>query len=296
MDRRQLEIFLAVVDYGSMSRAAVNLQVSQPSVSQTVRSLERKVRAPLFERKGSRLTLTAAGTKLVGPARQVLRDFEAASEAVAAIVDVKTGRLDITMPAILALTPGVPIISEYLKRYPNVYLFVADQTSASAAWDAVSDGTSEIGFTTTLEDPSLKAVLLGTHTLMAVLPPGSPHDGEPMALEEIADHRWITGPALGFSSRIHVRREMAARGLQMRHSVRIAHRQSIPELILAGVGASLMITHDAEIVRSRGAVVRPTEPEISRPFYLIHRPDGLSNAAKAFIATALKLAPTFGAT
>jgi DNA-binding transcriptional LysR family regulator len=67
MDIRQLEYFLAIVDHGGFNRAASALYVSQPALSQTVRSLERDLGAALFHRIGKRAVLTEAGTALIEP-------------------------------------------------------------------------------------------------------------------------------------------------------------------------------------------------------------------------------------
>ena len=65
MDTRQLRYFLAVVDAGSVHRAAEQLYVAQPSVSQALRALERDLGSLLFHRTGRRLILTAAGRALI---------------------------------------------------------------------------------------------------------------------------------------------------------------------------------------------------------------------------------------
>ncbi|GAA5114151.1 LysR family transcriptional regulator [Pseudonocardia adelaidensis] len=71
MDLRQLEYFLAVVEHGGVHRAAA-LHVAQPSLSQSLRRLERDLQADLFHRVGRGLVLAPAGEALIGPARQML--------------------------------------------------------------------------------------------------------------------------------------------------------------------------------------------------------------------------------
>lgn len=65
MDIRQLEYFLAIVDRGGFNRAASALYVSQPSLSQAVRALERDLGSELFHRIGRRAVLTEAGRALI---------------------------------------------------------------------------------------------------------------------------------------------------------------------------------------------------------------------------------------
>ena len=63
---RQLEYFLAVHDHGGVTRAAKALHLSQPSLSQAIRSLERQLRTELFLRVGRGLVLAPAGQALLG--------------------------------------------------------------------------------------------------------------------------------------------------------------------------------------------------------------------------------------
>ena len=78
MDVRQLGYFLAVVEHLNFGRAAEQLHVAQPSLSQAMGALERELGVPLFHRVGRGIVLSDAGAQLVGPARQVLRDLDSA--------------------------------------------------------------------------------------------------------------------------------------------------------------------------------------------------------------------------
>lgn len=62
MTIRHLNIFVAVADYGSMSAAATHLYLSQPTVSQAIRELEKHYNVLLFERLGKKLYLTERGS------------------------------------------------------------------------------------------------------------------------------------------------------------------------------------------------------------------------------------------
>ena len=287
MDRRQLEYFLAVIDYGSMSRAADHLRVSQPSVSQAIRSLERQLGSNLFERRSGQLVITQTGRALIGPARQVIREFLTAERTVAQLVNVSSGRLDLAIPQILALYPTAELIGEFATQYPDVRIRLEDQTKVNAVWEAVKTGRCELGFVTTLDDTNLKAHLLGRQHLVAVFPPGSPNEGVPVSIEELVRVKWVAGPPLGFSTRLTLERELTSRGLSMPTHIQTAHRQTIPRLILSGVAAALLIAEEAEDMRAFGAVLRPTEPVIDRPYYLVHRRERLSAAAQAFLEMAI---------
>jgi len=68
-DRRDLSAFLAVVDCGSLGRAALVVNMTQPSLSRRIRELEIRLGSPLFERHSKGMALTAAGETLLDHAR-----------------------------------------------------------------------------------------------------------------------------------------------------------------------------------------------------------------------------------
>ena len=95
MDIRQLRAVLAIVDHGGVTAAADELNVAQPSLSQTLRSLERELGVELFHRVGRRLVLSAAGAALIPPARQVVRDLATVTASVSAVTGLMGGYLDL---------------------------------------------------------------------------------------------------------------------------------------------------------------------------------------------------------
>ncbi|MEU1535020.1 LysR family transcriptional regulator [Streptomyces fagopyri] len=89
MDLRQMEVVVAVAEEGGFTAAAQRLHVVQSAVSSTVRTLERELGTPLFDRTTHRVSLTPAGEAFVPAARATLRAAEQARSAV----DVVEGRL-----------------------------------------------------------------------------------------------------------------------------------------------------------------------------------------------------------
>jgi DNA-binding transcriptional LysR family regulator len=105
---RRLEAFLAVVEHAGFSRAAERLGVSQPTVSQLVRALEREVGADLLVRARGAVRPTAAGRALVPFASQLLATVEEAAEAI--------GRADRDARRHLAVAAGEALATHVLPR------------------------------------------------------------------------------------------------------------------------------------------------------------------------------------
>lgn len=81
LSRQHVRQFLAVVDTGSFSRAAEKIGVTQPTLSAAIAVMERQVGTPLFVRDRRAIRLTAAGSRMLAPARNIERDFMAAEAA-----------------------------------------------------------------------------------------------------------------------------------------------------------------------------------------------------------------------
>src|SRR5215471_14261493 len=175
MDLRKLQLFLAVVDQGGVTRAAEAALVSQPSVSQAVRELERELGTPLFHRVGRGVVLTPAGEALVGPARQALRDVDAAAAAVRAVTGLAAGHLDLCALPTLAVDPVAPLVGAFRTAHPGVTVRLADAEGPPEVAALVSSGDVEIGITA---DPAgnegVRAVPLGRQQMVVALPPGTP--------------------------------------------------------------------------------------------------------------------------
>ena len=91
MDARQLEYFLAIVDHDGFGRAAQHLHIAQPSLSQSIANLERELGVQLFHRIGRGVVLSTAGSDLIAPARQVLRDLRTARATMESAKGLRRG-------------------------------------------------------------------------------------------------------------------------------------------------------------------------------------------------------------
>jgi DNA-binding transcriptional LysR family regulator len=286
MDLRRLGLFLAVVDEGGMTRAAEAGHVSQPSVSQAIRELERELGTPLFHRVGRRVVLTPAGEALVEPARQVLRDVETGRAAVAAVAGLTAGRLDLAALPTLAADPVAPLVGAFRVAHPGVDIALSDPADAAALLELVTSGACELGITAApIDDPGLISHPLGHQDLLAVLPPGA-NAAHTMAVSALARFPLVAAP-MGTTTRGQLEEAFAAALVAPHIAVVTAQREAILPLVLAGAGATLFPRPLAEQAAALGAVVVALRPRLTRPVHLFHRVGPLSPAAAAFRDLAL---------
>ena len=116
---RQLHLFLALADRGSVTAAAEACHVTQPTVSMQLRELTNAVGLPLYEQIGKRLYLTAAGEALAETARTMLDEWLAFEQAIDAMKGLERGRLRVAL--VSTAKYFVPrLLGSFCTEHPNI--------------------------------------------------------------------------------------------------------------------------------------------------------------------------------
>ncbi|WP_043456564.1 LysR family transcriptional regulator [Streptomyces fulvoviolaceus] len=289
MDIRQLEYFLAIVDHGGFNRAASALYLSQPSLSQAVQTLERDLGSSLFHRIGRRAVLTEAGTALIEPARAAVRSLETARASVAAVHELREGRLDIAAMPSQAVEPLTTMIRTFSGRYPGVSVNIRAAFTSRDVVDMVRTGAAELGLLATsgpLTDKEVISHAAGEQRFVLVTPPDGPFPaGRPVACEELAGQRLIVGQrGTGMRAYVDALRE---RGIGFSIAAETEHRVAILPLVLAGVGLAVVTESWRTTAERAGALVLDIEPKTTLRIALVSRRAEQSPAARTFLTCAL---------
>jgi LysR family transcriptional regulator, carnitine catabolism transcriptional activator len=283
MDRRHLEYFLAVADYGGFTNASVALRVAQPSLSQAIKSLEAELGVQLFKRLPQGTRLTSAGESLIGPARQTLRDFAAAHAAVTKVRNSESGRLDIAALPGLAEASLAPLLGRFHAEYPNISIRIMDPRGADIV-GLVRSGEVDLALAWTAKrTPELAVIELPSTPILVALPPGSPHEpGSVVTTSELQE----IGLMVGTTATGVVLGMLADTGVTPRITVETDYREALIPLVIEGFGACLVTAAVAGDAAVRGAVVCRLDPDPPpRAQVLVHRQKHLSPAASAFVST-----------
>ena len=126
MTIRYLTIFLAVAEYGTMSAAAEHLYLSQPTISQAIRELEKHYNGLLFERLGKKLYLTDRGTLLLPQARELVNRFTEVEELMLNQGQTSILKLGSTLTVGTCLTPTVMLKLEESTPGLEVHSYVSN--------------------------------------------------------------------------------------------------------------------------------------------------------------------------
>jgi DNA-binding transcriptional LysR family regulator len=117
--------FVAVLEQKSFTRAAKQLGLSPPRVSELIRGLEESLGVRLVERTTRSVAATAAGERLLARLRPVLDEYEAALDSLNDLRAKPAGTLRLTVPPPAAEFLLAPVITQFLKAYPDVKLDVS---------------------------------------------------------------------------------------------------------------------------------------------------------------------------
>ncbi len=279
MELRHLRYLLAVAEYANFTRAAEALHISQPTLSQQVKQLERSLHVQLLDRSGRTVRLTDAGEAYARYARRALQELAAAERAVRDVQDLAHGTLRLAMtPTFTAYLVG-PLVAEFHARHPGITVDVhettQDRIEARLAADEADLGIAFSG----AHLPGITGTALFTEALGLVVAAGHPHADRPgpLPVRELEHHR-LALLSTDFATRRHIDQYLAD------HQVR-------PQI---GIEAN-SITALVEIVRRTGlatvlphAITRehpylhavPVEPPLpSRTVALLRRDTAYRSAA-----------------
>src|SRR5215472_1748110 len=190
MDRIDaMQAFVAVADLQGFAPAARKLGLSPSGVTRLIAALEEHLGARLLQRTTRQVTLTDAGARYLERARRILADVEEAEGAVEGERTRPSGRLVVSAPFGFGRLHVSPVMSAYLKRYPEVSgeLRLEDRMVS-----LVEDGVDLAVRIGQLPDSSLVARQVGAMRRIVVASPAylKAH-GEPKTPEALASHQII---------------------------------------------------------------------------------------------------------
>ena len=190
MDRIDaMQAFVAVADLEGFAPAARKLGLSPSAVTRLIAALEQRLGARLLQRTTRQVTLTDAGSRYLERARRILADVEEAEQAIEGERTRPGGRLVISAPVGFGRLHVSPVVSAYLKRFPEV---AADLRLSDRMINLVEEGVDLAVRIGHLPDSTLVVRHVGEMRRIVVASPDYLKEhGEPKRPVEIASHEAI---------------------------------------------------------------------------------------------------------
>lgn len=292
MDIRQLRQFLAVVDTGSFTKAAESLLVAQPSLSQTIKGLERELGVTLFHRVGRRVALSEAGKEFEGPARLVVRDLETAEAHVRGLRGLRSGRLQIAAMPTPSIEPLTSLLSTFTRDHPQITFDLNGTFTIDETIEAVRYGRCEIGLLGgrgPLSVGDLRVVPLADQPLMLAHSPRT----SGITGTEAVDPASLSGSRFVVSHSGSVMRsyvdELIADGFEIEIIAEIAHRNAILPLVRAGIGLAVLPSSWQTFAEDEQVSLTPITGAPALHVSAVSRTEGLTPAAVRLLELAAEL-------
>jgi len=288
VDLRQLEIFVKVAEFGSFSKAAEALYLTQPTVSEHIRTLEDEVGVRLLDRLGRGAAITRAGQLLLSYAQRMLALSREARQAMDGFQGRMSGELLIGASTIPGEYVLPAMIGRFKEKYPDISITLLIGDSQTAV-DWVAEGRAELGVVgARLSHRGVEYKELMPDEVVVVVPGTHPwHGRKQIALEELRSEPLLIRER-GSGTRAALEGALAEAGMDL-GSFRIVGEmgstQAIKQAVKAGVGVSLVSKRAVEEECKSGLLwcLRVKDLKVTRSFHLAtHKERSRSPLAEAF--------------
>ncbi|WP_022722641.1 LysR family transcriptional regulator [Rhodopseudomonas sp. B29] len=285
---RQLEAFAAAYRFGSLTRAARELRLTQSAVSLLVKQLEDAWQTRLFDRTTRSLTPTLAAGEAIAAVERILGELKGIENLMRGLDDKSAGRVSFAATAGVASALMPRILKAFRRDYPNIKIQMVD-VAADQLISKILAGEVEFSIGTVDDDnPDIALETLIRDRLSAIAPrDGSFERRSSITWDDLAGLDTISVPP-GSSIRRLIDAALAAEG----KSFTATHETSLLATALAmsahGFGVSVLPSYLVPLMQFPDLVAVPLEePVVYRQLSLITRSGrSLSAAAKSFVATA----------
>ncbi|MFI0981088.1 LysR family transcriptional regulator [Streptomyces sp. NPDC021093] len=274
MQFQQLRYFVAVAESRHFTRAAEELHVAQPSLSQQIRSLERELGADLFTRARGNIALTDAGEALLPLARRILADTDTARLEVQELAQLRRGRvrLGATPSLCTGLLPDV--LRTFHDAHPGIQLLVEEGGSHDLVRE-LARGALDLALVVLplpTPSPALTTVELLHEDLVVVSSPSARAPRRPVRIADLRDEPMVMFRH-GYDLRELTVAACRAEGFEPTFTVEGGEMDAVLGFVRAGLGVAVVPRMVAERAGTGLRVTPLARPGLRRTIALAHRSD-----------------------
>src|SRR3954469_13917810 len=271
----KLEVFDLVVQCGGVSRAADQLFISQPVVTEHIRSLEERIGARLFYRQGRQLVLTEAGRAAHAWARTVLTHTRELSRQLGGLSDGRRGSIVVGASMSIGSYVLPPILVRFKRERPlaDIVCNVSDSEREIVATEA---GENDFAVVIQEQEPQqggLAAKKLPDEPLVVVAAPDAEPRESSMTVERLASVPSVESPA-GLGRRRLVEAQLTKLGIAQRNVVmELGHPEAMKRAAMGGLGVTLQFRSVVadDLAAGRLREIEVVDATLSVPVFLVYR-------------------------
>jgi len=267
----QLKVFEAIARSGSFTRAAEEMFLSQPTVSQQIKQLTKAVGIPLFEQIGKRIYLTDAGKEVLTACKDISEKMSQLEMTLADLKGLKQGNLRLAV--ITTAKYFVPrLLGQFRHRYPGIKVAL-QVTNRKQVLDRLGENEDDLyilGQPPEGLDINLRPIL--ENALVAIAPSDHPLAGEKnITLQRFAEEPFIMREA-GSGTRMAVEQFFAENRLEINVEMEIGSNEAIKHAIVGGLGVSVLSRHVLALEGTKGplTILDVEGFPIQRHWYIVY--------------------------
>jgi DNA-binding transcriptional LysR family regulator len=250
-----MQTFVRVVDAGSFTAVATQLNTTQPTISRQIAALEEHLGCRLLTRTTRTLTLTDDGRAFYEHALRALEALSEAENAVGRRRSKPSGLLRIATPVVFGRLHIVPRLPAFLKRYPDVSI---DLVMSDTFTDLAEQGIDLAIRVGEITDPGLIAKRIGLVRRVTVASPAylKAH-GSPRTPPDLTDHACIIYTRLSTGSRWLFEGPSGPIAVDVKGRYQADNSEAVREGVIAGLGIAVIpvFAFTAEIERGKVKVL-----------------------------------------
>lgn len=299
MEFQQLEMFVAVVEEGSVRRAAERVFRTAPAISIALKKLDEEIGAPLISRsERNLLELTASGQLLYDYATKILNLKREALAGLQNLSQCRIGTVRVGTNESTSLYLLPQLTHAFQETHPELKIEVMDDNSDKVI-KALKDGRLDVALVAlTSDEPALNRHLIMRDEIVLIVNPNHRLVKRTrLDIGELANEVLITESSKS-SSHEEVAHAFSESGTPFNVQVANVTIEGVKRMVAEGIGVGFvpLMCVQEEVARSELVAIRVMGVSHERELFLVHRHDELSPTAKAFVKvclTASKVLQTF---
>ncbi|RKZ96531.1 MAG: LysR family transcriptional regulator [Gammaproteobacteria bacterium] len=269
---RQFQIFEAVAQHLSYTRAAEVLYLSQPAVSMQIKQLETEVEMPLFERMGKKLFLTEAGEELLIYARNISQQLVELDEVMDEIRGSERGSVTIAV-ATTANYFALKLLGEFYRRFSGTNISL-DVTNRESLLKHLNENTVDMVIMgQPPEGMNVESTPFMDNPLVVIAPKGHELTKRKQIPLSVLQQETFIMREHGSGTRIAMERFFEDSGYSISSVMEMSSNEAINQAVEAGLGLGIVSHHtlELELALDRLEVLDVESFPIMRHWYLVHR-------------------------
>ena len=268
----QMEYLLAIAKHKNITKAAEELHISQPSLSNQIIGLEKELGIALLERKKKRIFLTEAGQAFANHAQKILIDTGLLENLMTDYANLNTGSLRIGALSIMGPLKIPNLISKVRDDFPKAKITILEDGSNNLH-KAVKDNVLDVAFVILngRPDQEVAAINLGQSGIYAVL--NKKHKlchAKSITFKQLGEENLIVSGDSFVLQKI-ILEAMANKNTLGNVVCKCNQIESCLALVNSGMGISFCSKEVAEYFPFPNVVIKPLQPFFNRHIYLIYR-------------------------